>query len=717
MKVRPTSAPSRWIPGLAAVWLAALTLRLIYLAELHGTPFFSVLIVDGQRYDAWAQQIAGGQWLGSDVFYQTPLYPYLLACLYKLAGHDVLLVRIVQAVLGACSCVLLAIAGRRFFSARVGVIAALLLAIYPEAIFWDGLVQKSSLDVFLMTLLLAVLGAFLARPRRRWLVVAGMVMGAFMLNRENARVLYPIVVSWLLAYFRDAPFRRRLVWAAVVTVCTTLVLLPVGLRNYAVGGELLVSTSQLGPNFYIGNHAGASGVYEPLLPDHGNPLDEREDAKNLAEQATGRPLSPGAISNYWFTRALDEIGRQPLAWLRLLGRKALLTLNSGELVDTESMQEYSQFSILLRAMRWMGFGLVLPLAVMGAWITRRAWRSLILLYATAAGLALSVVLFYVLSRYRFPMVPVVLLFASAALAAMPGLRLEWRRWIPGVLVAAGVAVVSHLPMTSVSNTTHDNIGAELIRVGRPAEAIPVLQEAVGIAPGDPRAHYDLGVAFERTGDRERSLAEFRDAVRLKPDFVEANAALGSAHLNYGVALWKVGQRDAAIVQYRDALQIRPDDAAAHNNLAAALQQTGQGPEAIPHYEAALRLKPDYAEAHSNLALALEETGRTGEAIDHFRAALRLQPGSFGTHANFGDLLLRLGRTPEAIGEYREAVRLAPDDVDTVLTLLSRLAQAYAHARLLTEATDTLTRALTIAQAAGRDDAASELAKAIRALRR
>jgi Flp pilus assembly protein TadD len=594
----------------------------------------------------------------------------------------VLLVRIVQALLGASSCVFLAIAGRRFMSVRAGLMAGLLLAIYPEAIFWDGLIQKSSLDLFLMTLLLATLGALLPGPRRTWLIVAGVVMGAFMLNRENARILYPIVMWWLIAYFRDVPIRRRLAWAAVVTASTAAVLLPVGVRNLVVGGEFLISTSQLGPNFYIGNHIGAQGAYEPLVAGHGNPMDEREDAKRLAEQAVGHPLSPTAISRYWFTRTVEEVLQQPVAWVRLLGRKLLLTMNAGELVDSESMQEYARFSRLLRALQWMSFGVVLPLAVLGAWITRRAWRSLVVLYASGAGLALSVVAFYVMSRYRFPLVPIALLFAGATVAAIPAIRAEWRSWIPGALGAAGIAALSHLPLTQVSNTTHANVGAELIRVGRSAEAVPLLQEAVRLAPGDPTAHYDLGIAFERTGGRDQALVEFREAVRLKPDFGAALEALASGHLS----------------------------------LAAALQMKGQSRDAIPHYEAGLALKPDSAEAHSNLALALAEVGRTGEAADHFRTALRLQPDNFGVRANFGDLLLSLGRTAEAIGEYEKALRLAPDDVDTVVALLERLAKAYTEARRLPEATNALTRALGLARAAGRDDLAAQLALALRSRR-
>jgi Flp pilus assembly protein TadD len=677
------ASPRRWAVALAGLWFAALALRLIYLAELHGTPFFSVLIVDGQRYDAWAQQIAAGNWLGSEVFYQTPLYPYLMACLYKLAGHQVFLVKIVQAVLGASSCVLLAIAGRRFMNWRVGLIAGMLLAIYPEAIFWDGLIQKSSLDLFLMTLLLATLGALLPGPRRTWLIVAGVVMGAFMLNRENARILYPIVICWLMVYFRAVPIRRRLVWAAMVTASTAAVLLPVGVRNLVVGGEFLISTSQLGPNFYIGNHVGAPGTYEPLVAGHGNPQDEREDAKRLAERAVGRPLSPGAISKYWFTRTVDDILRQPGAWVRLMGRKLLLTINAGELVDSESMQEYARFSRVLWALQWLSLGLVLPLAVIGAWITRREWRSLAVLYGAWAGLALSVIAFYVMSRYRFPLVPIALLFAGAAVAAMPGIRAEWRGWIPGALGAAGIATLSYLPMTQVSNATHANVGAELIRVGRSAEAIPLLQEAVRIAPGDATAHYDLGIAFERTGNRDQAVVEFREAVRLMPNFDDARDALASAHLN----------------------------------LAEALQMKGQSRDAIPHYEAGLALKPDSGEAHSNFALALVDVGRTNEAAEHFRTALRLQPDSYGVRANFGDLLLRLDRTPEAIVEYEKAVRLAPADVETIVLLLDRLAQAYTQARRLPEATTALTRGIALARAAGREDLAAPLALALRGRRR
>src|SRR5205823_7792705 len=76
-----------WLP-LIIIGVAAFALRVMYFVELRGTPLFAVLIGDGKQYDAWAQQIAGGQWIGTEVFYQTPLYPYFLAVIFKVAGHS-----------------------------------------------------------------------------------------------------------------------------------------------------------------------------------------------------------------------------------------------------------------------------------------------------------------------------------------------------------------------------------------------------------------------------------------------------------------------------------------------------------------------------------------------------------------------------------------------------------------------------------------------------
>ncbi len=71
----PAVLPGRWA---LAIFAVALAVRLLHLWQMAATPYFSVLMGDARGYDAWAQRLAGGDWIGTDVFYQAPLYPYFL---------------------------------------------------------------------------------------------------------------------------------------------------------------------------------------------------------------------------------------------------------------------------------------------------------------------------------------------------------------------------------------------------------------------------------------------------------------------------------------------------------------------------------------------------------------------------------------------------------------------------------------------------------------
>jgi tetratricopeptide (TPR) repeat protein len=600
---------------LALTGLLALTIRLIYLAELRQTALFAVVIGDGKEYDRWAQQVAGGHWIGSEVFYQSPSYPYFLAIIFAFAGHHLMVVRVAQAILGAISCVLLGQAAKEFFNQRAGVIAALLLAIYPPAIFFDGLIQKSSLDLFLVTAILAVLAKFQRQLTWKWLAIAGLALGALIVNRENARVFYPILLAWLLLYFRTEGVRRRLRWAAILTIFTAAVLLPIALRNYYVGREFLISTSQLGANLYIGNHPGAQGSYEPLVAGHGNAEFERSDAKQLAEQAAGKPLSPSQVSDYWVSRSLDYIRHQPLSWLRLFGRKLLLTFNAREAVDTESLEAYSEYSIILRALSWISFGLIFSIAAVGAWLTRAHWRRLALLYAMVFGMALSVAIFYVVARYRYPMVPFIILFAAAAISFIPQLRsLPRRQLLPGILIAISAAILSYLPIKTLGDDTFLNVGEELIRMNRPNEAIPVLKKFVNASPNSADGHYNLGLAFRQTRQSDEALNEFASAIRLRGNYFEGHVAMA-------LTLEDKGMPDGALDEFQNALRLQPNNASVRVSLADLLLSRERTSEAIVEYQQAARIAPDLFEAHYRLAQAYVRTQQWPAAIDSLQKAL------------------------------------------------------------------------------------------------
>ncbi|TAK08237.1 hypothetical protein EPO44_02880, partial [bacterium] len=143
------------------IFLLAFGLRLIYLFQIEAIPLFYSLAADSRSYDEWAQRIVAGDWLGQGVFYQAPLYPYFLALLQFVMGHDLWSIRVVQillgSLLGSLSCLLLYAAGKSFLSRGAGIATGFMLSLYAPAIFFDALIQKIVVDLFLITLLLFLL--------------------------------------------------------------------------------------------------------------------------------------------------------------------------------------------------------------------------------------------------------------------------------------------------------------------------------------------------------------------------------------------------------------------------------------------------------------------------------------------------------------------------------------------------------------------------------
>ena len=142
-----------------AIFLLAFAVRFIYLFQVESIPLFYNLPGDPRTYDEWAQRIVAGDWLGQGVFYQAPLYPYFLALLQAIFGHDLWTIRVAQSVFSAAVCSLLYLAGKSFFSRNAGVAAALVLSLYAPAIFFGGLIDKTVVDPFLIVLMLVFLSA------------------------------------------------------------------------------------------------------------------------------------------------------------------------------------------------------------------------------------------------------------------------------------------------------------------------------------------------------------------------------------------------------------------------------------------------------------------------------------------------------------------------------------------------------------------------------
>jgi tetratricopeptide (TPR) repeat protein len=552
-----------------ALFVCAFLIRLVYLLQVKDTPFFNVLVGDAFSYDAWAQEIQN-DFIGHQVFYQAPLYPYFLALIFALFGHNLFLVRAIQIALGSLSCVLLAHAGRAFFSRSAGVLAGLLLALYGPALFFDGLIQKASLDLFLTSGLLFCLGHLVSRSSTHWLALCGATLGCLALTRENALALFPLLILWLLWRLHGA---GNLHWKAALrsigpfVLGGLLILGPVALRNESVGGEFFLTTSQMGVNFFNGNNANADGEYTPLRFGRGSFAQEREDAIDLAQQASGRELSAGEVSHFWLTQAWSWISEHPGDWFTLLQHKWLLVWSDHEIPDSDQPIVYQDASVVLSvANTVVSFGTLLPLALVGfiaAWPDR---RRVGILYLLLFGAAASVAVFYVCARYRLPMVPLLCLFATAGIFELAALWATRRTaQLAGSLALALLVLV-------------------LSRHWQPSDEHP-----------RATAHYNLALSLEGLNESENAETAYRHALADYPEFVQA-------HVNLGSLLARGGNFEAAINEETAALRLKPDDANAHTIIANALLQLGQLGQAEEHYRAALAIDPDLTAAREGFSL-------------------------------------------------------------------------------------------------------------------
>jgi tetratricopeptide (TPR) repeat protein len=644
------------------VWVVAFLLRGIYLWQFWHSSAFPLLVGDGVTYDAWATRIAGGDWFGAGVFYQAPLYPYFLGALYALFGRDFLAVRMVQIVLGACSCVLLARAGRSLFKkSEAGLLAGFLLAIYPTAIFFDCSIQKSVLDLFFVCALLAVMGKLSERSLNRWWMIAGILLGLLALTRENALVFLPIVLAWLFIAWRREIWPRRLQWAGMLLLGLAIVLIPVGCRNLLAGGEFHLTTAQLGPNFFIGNSRSATGFYQPLREGRGSALFERDDATVLAEQAEGRTLTPSEVSNYWTSKAWNEIHANFSHWLRLVFKKWLLVWNAGEMGDSDDQYTYADWSPLLQVLnRLLHLGTLCPLAALGICLTWKWRKRLWPLYAMILAYAGSVTLFYVFSRYRFPLVPMLIVFAAAGLTSLwDAFRAARKRalWagVTSALIAAAVCNHTMMSETLIRAETHVNLGNAFMMGGKIQNAIGQYDEALRLNPHDLYAPANLANALMRVGRFEEAVGDFEQALRIDPNDAHA-------HYNLGVTLCKLGRPEQSIEHFEQALRIEPDFAEAHHILGSVLFDLGRVQEAVGHWEQAIKIKPTFAEAHYNLANAFLRQGRFKEAIGHYEQALENKPEYAQAHYNLGIALEQTGQVTAAIEQYEQAIQLRPEFV-------------------------------------------------------
>ena len=217
---------------------------------------------------------------------------------------------------------------------------------------------------------------------------------------------------------------------------------------------------------------------------------------------------------------------------------------------------------------------------------------------------------------------------------------------------------------------------------------------------DDNSHARAAYTLETTGDIEKAIAEYEQALKLNPRNPHA-------HQRLGFLLFHAKRRyQDGLAHTTEALRLDPSDGCAHYDLAMALEFQGHLAAAIPHLSEAARLLPSGFDRRYNpeeircaLAEALLRTDKPAEAAKVLAEALQAVPESARARYLFALALAAQGNLSEALQQY-ELARAKRPDLDTMAELHLCLSVDYARSGQMPEALAAGRKALKLAQAKG-----------------
>jgi hypothetical protein len=630
-----------WVVA-AGVYLLAVAVRLVFLLQARDNPLYQFLVLDERTQHEVGVAISKGT-LPPNGYFKAPLYGYFLGAIYRVAGADPFVARVVQVFVAGLAPVLIFFIARRLFGSAVGLVAGGLTSVYWIFVFFSTELLDATLGcVFCLLLAWLLVGVDDAR-RWKW-PASGITLGLGAITRPNILALAPvlalmIVVAGRRQSHRNAPGRSRVGWVRIglTRVCllvagTALAIAPVTMRNLIVANERLLICAYGGINFFIANNPQSDGkntvcpklditVRHPGL-DMNDPAVRWDEGWQACYLYAAQHLGPrpryDEVERFFYRKTLDYIRQCPAKFAADTFKRFCWLFNAYEYPNNKDKYHFLRFSSLLRALSWLHFGIIGPIGVVGLVMAlrRRPWPpGMNYYFAMILSLAVPGIFFVVNARYRLPVV--YLLMPAVAYGIVELVRLVrppvvWRRVavIGGSL--AGLMVFSNLNLFGYRPPHHEYLLFSFAGACGATGQTELMGETVGEierALADrsyrhtlhPWAMTCLFDYFRQRGDIVRAAHYGWEALQSEPVSIPTLGALADV-------LIQADRRDRA----RQCLQTLANRSADQPNpyLAGALLRFGQAyrdrqavTEAAKVFRALVRLQPQQPELLSGLEAA------------------------------------------------------------------------------------------------------------------
>jgi len=636
-----------------AWWLfvAAFVAKVVWVMASRHDLAIRVPIMDSKYYDDWARSVAAGHGMKPGAFFMGPLYPSVLAVVYRLFGADYTVARIVQSAGGAATVAITYLLGRRVFRPSVALLASVFLLLYGAITFYEGMLLMAWLGTVLNVTALYVLVRGAENQRVRTFALAGLIIGASALARASILLFVPFVIVWIARVVVTSRGRS----IAAFTACVLLVVSIATIHNAISSRDFVLVTSNGGFNFYVGNSRDAVGIF---YPPPGVDFVGDSTTRIYIERKLGRDLKPSQISQYWLRKAVSEIAADPGHELRVTARKIALFLNGYEVPQLESFALATHRSMVLRLL-FVRFWFLIVAGLLGMALAPRR-RNYVLLAGFAGVYAVSIIAFFVTARYRVQIAPVLALFAAyAILVGLPRVLKNRARIAPVVFALITLTAVTR-PTLFTRSQEEDRFrdyihrGRRLAMVRDFPSALADIDSAIAIYPNFAEGYIHRAIVNNDAGRHFQAIEDYARANRLHP-------GMASVHYDLAQTLRRANMNSEAIKEYRAALRIDPVMIKSQNNLGIALREQKDYPDAIASFRRVIQMDPGYAKGYNNLGSCLAEADSMHEAVKVFEQATHRFPKYAIGYKNLAMAWASLKNPWKAIVAIEGYIQLRPDD--------------------------------------------------------
>ena len=237
---------------------------------------------------------------------------------------------------------------------------------------------------------------------------------------------------------------------------------------------------------------------------------------------------------------------------------------------------------------------------------------------------------------------------------------------PYCIIASGVAALPqkvtfpfslvNSPATPGADEAGDYAirGRDLLLKGEYDKALADYNQALRLKPDYAEAYNGRGAAWRSKGEHGKAFADFNEAIRLRPNF-------SMAYKNRGNAWSAKGEYANAFADFDQAIRLQPDYAEAYYFRGLSWSLYGENDAAIADYDTALKLKPDYPEAYFSRGMLWGVEGMHDKALADLNQTIRLKPDYAEAYCYRAFAWVTKGEEDKALADLQQTVRLQPSN--------------------------------------------------------